>query len=369
MAITSFAMLVPLGLMILAIAAIFNRPTRPYGLAVLGVAMLGVLFARVSMHHPQPPTVVAPDPPPLFYDTQPEAYEPLAKRRAPIQPALRQDQLEALWKKITQPKINLDTPPSPKRTYTKEELARAAKTILLAMPPGADPFTQDLLINAAKAVLISARKANVAQPAAEVDAGAMPAEEPPVSVIHVDAAKPAWLVTTPRLVGNTRRIVVSTDPYSSIEECHAALRRELGAAVEDRVDELAAAANGGRPAHSAGLNSMGISIEYILSELCTEDDYIETVQSSVGAMKRAHALLEFTEAQDRFLMDRWRTVARRDSIHVVGVMSALAVVGLAFVYGLLKLDTWTRGYYTKRLFLGVPAAIIAVLAVATLLGA
>ena len=26
--------------------------------------------------------------------------------------------------------------------------------------------------------------------------------------------------------------------------------------------------------------------------------------------------------------------------------------------GLLKIDTWTKGYYTKRLFLGVPAVII-----------
>jgi hypothetical protein len=31
---------------------------------------------------------------------------------------------------------------------------------------------------------------------------------------------------------------------------------------------------------------------------------------------------------------------------------------LTLVWGLLKIDTATKGYYTKRLFLGVPAAII-----------
>jgi hypothetical protein len=43
-----------------------------------------------------------------------------------------------------------------------------------------------------------------------------------------------------------------------------------------------------------------------------------------------------------------------------GAGSILGLLGL--IYGLLKVDTWTRGYYTKRLFLGVPAAIIGLLA-------
>ena len=41
----------------------------------------------------------------------------------------------------------------------------------------------------------------------------------------------------------------------------------------------------------------------------------------------------------------------------VGAGSILGFIGL--VFGLLKIDTWTKGYYTKRLFIGVPAAIIA----------
>jgi hypothetical protein len=43
---------------------------------------------------------------------------------------------------------------------------------------------------------------------------------------------------------------------------------------------------------------------------------------------------------------------------VLGV-GATSVIGLlGFVFGLLKIDTWTKGYYTKRLFIGVPAMII-----------
>jgi len=41
------------------------------------------------------------------------------------------------------------------------------------------------------------------------------------------------------------------------------------------------------------------------------------------------------------------------SIYSGGVLGLLGLV-----FGLLKVDTWTRGYYSKPLFLGVPAAII-----------
>ncbi len=45
-----------------------------------------------------------------------------------------------------------------------------------------------------------------------------------------------------------------------------------------------------------------------------------------------------------------------------GGLLAAAVLGLlGAVYGLLKIDTWTKGYYTKRLFLGVPAVIMAII--------
>ena len=43
---------------------------------------------------------------------------------------------------------------------------------------------------------------------------------------------------------------------------------------------------------------------------------------------------------------------------MVGVGAGSILGLLTLVFALLKIDTWTKGYYTKRLFLGVPAAII-----------
>jgi hypothetical protein len=104
---------------------------------------------------------------------------------------------------------------------------------------------------------------------------------------------------------------------------------------------------------------MGVTDDYIKRELCPEEPYIETVESSVGDMLRAHMLLEFQERQDEVLLDHWRAYARRSNVIGIAVLGGCVVLGLALIYGLLKIDTWTRGYYTKRLFLGVPAAIIA----------
>ena len=79
-------------------------------------------------------------------------------------------------------------------------------------------------------------------------------------------------------------------------------------------------------------------------------------------MKKLYTLVEFTPSVDAELLRRWDELRRQDRFAVVGTGagSVLGLIGLAF--GLLKVDTWTKGYYTKRLFLGVPAAIIGVLA-------
>ena len=44
----------------------------------------------------------------------------------------------------------------------------------------------------------------------------------------------------------------------------------------------------------------------------------------------------------------------------VAVTSGGLLAVLAGVLGLIRLDTYTKGYYTKRLFIGVPMAIIGI---------
>ncbi len=417
-----------------------------------------------------------------------------------------QESIETIWSKLTQPKINLDPPAGVEVEETKRELANAAKVILSATAPAADPFTQGWLINAARAITTATPKAGTAeadgvtsvaeappvaltdkprpdwidnppkragdtrrvvvstealktiqechvhlekrlrfavadrvrelarqatgrsvvnspmlvdmgispdyilrelcpegtyvetvnnstgelkrahalieftpqkdtmllqrwqsamraQGAGPADVGPAAAEAAPRARSYTTGERPEWVDRPPKLVGNTRRVVVSTDPFVTVQECYVQLQDKLRNIVQGRVQELASAAHGGRRGVSTPrLELMGVSIGYVLSELCPEDDYVETLDTSVGEMKRAHALLEFNEAQDQYLLSRWRDYARVERIEMVSGAAAFAVAVVGFVFGLLKVDTWTRGYYTKRLFLGVPAAIIAVVA-------
>ena len=52
---------------------------------------------------------------------------------------------------------------------------------------------------------------------------------------------------------------------------------------------------------------------------------------------------------------------------MVGMGAGSVLALLSLVFALLKVDTWTRGYYSKRLFLGVPLAIIGGLLLVSLL--
>ncbi|HMP06577.1 MAG TPA: hypothetical protein PJ982_09525, partial [Lacipirellulaceae bacterium] len=133
-------------------------------------------------------------------------------------------------------------------------------------------------------------------------------------------------------------------------------RREMRMAVATRVEDLASESVG-RPVGVPDLEVMRVGNVFIDRELLA-DQYVETGQASFGEMQNAWALLEFDRNDDQKLLRAWQGYARRDGIRQTALVAGLVVSVLALIYGLLQVDTWTRGYYSKRLFLGVPAAII-----------
>jgi hypothetical protein len=105
------------------------------------------------------------------------------------------------------------------------------------------------------------------------------------------------------------------------------------------------------------LQAMGITAEYVEREI-GKDEYLETTEHSFGPMKKLYTLVEFSPAVNRELRQRWDAIERRERFSMVG-LGATGVLGLlGMVWGLLKIDTATKGYYSKRLFIGVPAVII-----------
>jgi hypothetical protein len=124
--------------------------------------------------------------------------------------------------------------------------------------------------------------------------------------------------------------------------------------------------NGPWPAPDFGEYPLGITIDYIRREIA-KDEYLETVERSFGPMMKLYTLLEFTPAVDRELTARWDNYRRQERLASVGVGAASVLASLALAWGLLRFDTMTKGYYTKRLFIGVPAAIISLVSLLALL--
>ena len=149
---------------------------------------------------------------------------------------------------------------------------------------------------------------------------------------------------------------MTSDPFSTAEECYEQLESRF---ITETKKQLARIVPSDQRSlvDEDDLEGMGISLSYVMKEICRES-YTETVDSSVGEMKKVHVLMEFTHSVEDELREDWRAYQRRFRITLVTKIAAFVLATLAALYGLLQLDTWTRGYYTGRLLVGVPAAII-----------
>jgi hypothetical protein len=379
------------------------------GLMLCGFMMFfGVVSVRVQRHIPPPVEVTASIP--EYRHIEPTFVNPplVPMAPSPTQPTAASESIEEMWKNLTAPRINLEevaetTSEAPTMgPSSPQELTNAARVILSASLPGADPFTQGWLVNAAKSILripvSSQEKSELHQAAMEamaqdhsatmkveskanavVGAGvSIPHGDPTVHVNAIVEGKksspaglalaksiaalprPDWVVNPPKQVGNVRKIVLESDPFATEEEARRQLDERMNELVLDRAITLSRASFDGNRFGVPNLEKLGLGGDYVRRELCT-DEFVDTVDSSVGDMKKSYVLLEFNESQDSLLVDRAKSYARREGIVDTTLAASLVFGAVATLFGLLKIDTWTRGYYTKRLFLGVPAAIITVL--------
>ncbi len=173
--------------------------------------------------------------------------------------------------------------------------------------------------------------------------------------------RPVWVGTAREYANKVWRVPVEAGPYLTKTECDRSLWAELREEVTRRIRELASE-HMGRAVNIPNLETMGLGGTFIANELLADRTFYEEGTASFGATQTAWALLEFDENDDRRLLEAWQRYAHRDGIKITTALSALVLSMLGLVFGLIKVDTWTRGYYTKRLFLGVPAAIIVVIA-------
>lgn len=186
-----------------------------------------------------------------------------------------------------------------------------------------------------------------------------PARDAPESAPESAAGRPGWVDQPAERVGDVYQMKLTAGPWKELADCHRELEAKLRVAVEHRIQQLAGSQTRIPHVRVPTLEKMGLGIDYVLRDLCTEE-YIETHKSqSFEDMKNVHVLLEFTRESDARLLRHWQDYQRQQRVFAVALGAGGVLGVLSLIYGLLRLDTWTRGYYTKRLLLGVPAAIIA----------
>jgi len=169
--------------------------------------------------------------------------------------------------------------------------------------------------------------------------------------------RPSWVDAEPKMVGIVYSRVLHSGPFTTVQECHRALEILLREAVADRLEMLLKAELGQEKVSIPPLEAMGIGMDYVLGDLCT-DDFVETDSFTVGEMKKAHVLIEFRQPENAYLVSSWRNYVRRERLQGLAVVASICLGILALGYLGLTIDTWTRGYYTKRLIVGGTAAII-----------
>ena len=176
----------------------------------------------------------------------------------------------------------------------------------------------------------------------------------PASTTAADV--PDWVTNPPKSVENAHRVVVSSEWWASAQVCNERIEPKIQEAVFNYLKDEATEE---RPhPYVPSLDRLGITNRFIRDNLVADQYYSTKDFEHESAMVNQYVLLEFNDNATQTLLASWRDYARRENVLLVSLAMGAILATLAGVVGLIKLDTYTKGYYTKRLFIGVPAAII-----------
>jgi len=171
------------------------------------------------------------------------------------------------------------------------------------------------------------------------------------------AQRPAWVDQPLGKQGSVYRTRIAVGPYKTRQECDREIVKEALQAARSVIDRQVGSSN--------QISDRSLQ-PYLFSPRILKEEWEEHKESdtaAVGEMIYLHALLEFDERSWRELarMQHEREITQRLEKVGVGAGLLLALVGTAFGY--LKVDTITRGYYTRRLQLAAGAVILGIAAV------
>lgn len=192
------------------------------------------------------------------------------------------------------------------------------------------------------------------QPAA---APAAQSKAEPIRKQTAGAGRPAWMDEPTGKQNVTFRTIATAGPYSTPQECREKLNEAIQGAIEHYVDCYLP-------------RRAGVKIElppsFIHNQL-VRGEWLEQSEYSVGPMYNLHSLLVFDSQANQEIDRLYHAGQVQGRLAYTGAGAGLVLALVSTLFGYLKLDTLTRGYYTGRLRVAAGAAILALAAVAGLL--
>jgi len=247
----------------------------------------------------------------------------------------------------------------------------APRTFQAAAAPSAPPRPPGRVIKALTAALargIQETKDDRKEPGTTAAAGeasgvaSTPSEptEPPSGWIDIHPSR-KWVITDQRLVGDVYQMSAVVGPCATRAECDERLPELRRAALAEYAEEL-------RPEGAGGVRFPVEAFEDRVA--CKDPRELTNNYEKAGRMKQLHVLLEFEPGLVQDLKDQWiqGMVAQRLWYTGTGLAAVLAL--LAVAYGGLLADRATEGRRRGRLgFAAVIAGAVIVVVAAAVIGA
>ena len=189
--------------------------------------------------------------------------------------------------------------------------------------------------------------------AAEIN-DAIPVEISGAAVGASERPRPAWVDEKPSRVGGDYFVTVKAGPHVSLELCLQDLPGELQRATQVYIDTLVNKGAGRRVVLPPGYVEKHIVI----------DEWTGPYKSVTGDyrldnMLEHYARLHFNDGARQEILRRHHEALVTERLEYSAVSAGMVLLLLGTLFGYLRLDTATKGYYSGRLKLVATATILA----------
>lgn len=214
-----------------------------------------------------------------------------------------------------------------------------------------------------KAATATVAPAESADPAESLQSAGSERTRKPIervaNVHYLSANRPSWVETPPTYDGDVLQVAVLAGPYRTVRECEPELAREVTRVVDDFVNQYLEAP------HAS--NFIKYSLDDLRRRKVVKDQFTEQLEISVGLMNQVHALLVFDNDFRNELDLRWSEVRSKSRLAQTGLGAGVVLLMLGTLFSYFRVDTATKGYYTRRLQFATAGAILALVTASVVL--